>query len=204
MVGQYAQRTFRIPPGTPQLILKQIAGDEIMSIADAERWVIGQGLLAYYEQAYVQIFVQTVQRQVRLPAGRIGLIMSEEKALVVVEQREIPDFYGDYIVAVLSEEGKIFVLCDNLYGSGCALECTIRTYPAQSDFVRANYVCSCHANRHQPSSRAPRSTLMTTLPLDYLNGWLFGIDANRVKLEIRIGCCSIKENVMRCWHSICP
>ncbi|MCO5184724.1 MAG: hypothetical protein M9965_12390 [Anaerolineae bacterium] len=66
MVGQYAQRTFRIPPEYLQLI-RQIAGDEIMSIADAERWVIGQGLLAYYEQGVRPDFVQTVQRQVQLP-----------------------------------------------------------------------------------------------------------------------------------------
>ena len=50
-----------------------------MSIADAERWVIGQGLLAYYEQGVRPDFVQTVQRQVSCPLGRIGLIMSEEK-----------------------------------------------------------------------------------------------------------------------------
>lgn len=66
VVGQYAQHTFRIPPEYLQLI-RQIAGDEIMSIADAERWVIGQGLLAYYEQGVRPDFEQTVQRQVQLP-----------------------------------------------------------------------------------------------------------------------------------------
>lgn len=34
-----------------------------------------------------------------------------------------------------------------------------------------------------PSVGGPQETL--TLPLDYLNGWLFGIDTNRVKPEIR-------------------
>lgn len=43
--------------------------------------------------------------------------MSEEKALVVVEQREV-DFYGDEIVAVLAKDGLVYVpirpICDNL------------------------------------------------------------------------------------------
>jgi hypothetical protein len=36
-----------------------------------------------------------------------------------------------------------------------------------------------------PGSRRPRSSEMLALPLDYLSGFLFGIDANRVKEEIR-------------------
>ena len=66
MVGQYAQRTFRVPPEYLELI-RQIAAEEIMSIADAERWVIGQGLLAYYENRERPSFAKTVQRQVELP-----------------------------------------------------------------------------------------------------------------------------------------
>lgn len=67
MVGRYAQRTFRLPPEYLERI-RQIAVNEIMSIADAERWVVGQGLLAYFEQGARPDFEQTVQRQVQLPS----------------------------------------------------------------------------------------------------------------------------------------
>ena len=66
MVGQYAQRTFRLPPEYLELI-RRIAADEIMSIADAERWVVSQGLLAYFENGERPQFEQSVQRQVQLP-----------------------------------------------------------------------------------------------------------------------------------------
>lgn len=111
--------------------------------------------------------------------------MSEEKALVVVEQREV-DFYGDYIVAVLSEEGKVFVplrpICTALGVRWNAQYERIQRNPILSELIMSVRVTRTDI---EPSSRAPRSTLMTALPLDYLNGWLFGIDANRVKLEIR-------------------
>lgn len=67
MVGKYAQRTFRLPPEYLTMI-RQIAADEIMSISDAERWVIGQGLLAYYEHGERPSFAKSVQRQVELPS----------------------------------------------------------------------------------------------------------------------------------------
>lgn len=66
MVGRYAQRTFRLPPEYLEKI-RQIAEAEIMSIADAERWVVGQGLLTYFAQGERPDFERTVQRQVQLP-----------------------------------------------------------------------------------------------------------------------------------------
>lgn len=35
------------------------------------------------------------------------------------------------------------------------------------------------------ASRRPKTSYMLALPLDYLNGWLFGMNADRVKSEIR-------------------
>jgi hypothetical protein len=67
MVGRYAQRTFRLPPEYLEKI-RHIARDEIMSIADAERWVVGKGLLAYFELGERPDFERTVQRQVQLPS----------------------------------------------------------------------------------------------------------------------------------------
>ena len=66
MVGQYAQRTFRLPPDYLDMI-RQIAQQEIMSIADAERWVVNRGLLAYFEDGERPTFEPTVQRSVHLP-----------------------------------------------------------------------------------------------------------------------------------------
>lgn len=68
MVGQMAQRTFRLPPPYLQLI-RQIAKEEIMSIADAERWVVGRGLLAYYRDGERPAFEETVERRVILPGN---------------------------------------------------------------------------------------------------------------------------------------
>lgn len=67
MIGNYAQRTFRLPPEYLDMI-RVIAGQEIMSIADAERWVVWRGLIAYFEDQERPEFEQSVQRQVHLPA----------------------------------------------------------------------------------------------------------------------------------------
>ena len=66
MVGQYAQRTFRLPPEYLDLI-RHIARQEILSIADAERWVVNRGLLAYFEDGERPTFEPTVPRSVHLP-----------------------------------------------------------------------------------------------------------------------------------------
>ncbi len=47
MVGQYAQRTLRLPPSYLAL-MREIAEKEGTSIAEAERWVVARGLQAYY------------------------------------------------------------------------------------------------------------------------------------------------------------
>lgn len=69
MVGQYAQRTVRLPPHYLPLI-RQIAAAEDVSIADAERWVVARGLQAYYEDAERPTFHRNVRRQIILPYGQ--------------------------------------------------------------------------------------------------------------------------------------
>lgn len=69
MVGQYAQRTVRLPPHYLALI-RQIAEAEEVSIADAERWVVARGLQAYYEDAERPTFRHDVRRQIILPFGQ--------------------------------------------------------------------------------------------------------------------------------------
>ena len=36
-----------------------------------------------------------------------------------------------------------------------------------------------------PASRRPHTSSLLAIPIEYLNGWLFGISANRVNPEIR-------------------
>lgn len=69
MVGQYAQRTVRLPPHYLALI-REIAEAEEVSIADAERWVVARGLQAYYEDAERPTFRHNVRRQIILPFGQ--------------------------------------------------------------------------------------------------------------------------------------
>jgi hypothetical protein len=111
--------------------------------------------------------------------------MSEEKALVPVEQRSV-DFYGDEITAVLIEENdnrQIFVpvrpICDYLGIDWSAQYRRIDRDPVLSEVATPCVVVT--ATQGQPDQRRE----MLCLPLDYLNGWLFGVNANRVKEEIR-------------------
>ena len=111
--------------------------------------------------------------------------MSEENALVPVEQREI-DFYGDEITAVLvDEEGQqqVFVpvrpSCDYMGLSWSGQRQRIHRDEILSD---VSSECVIHSQGQR--------RYMLCLPLDYLNGWLFGISSSRVKPEI-------KENLLR-------
>jgi len=119
--------------------------------------------------------------------------MSDEKALVPIEQKTV-DFQGDEITAVLveTEEGEqVFVplrpICDYL---GV-------TWPGQFERIKRDAVLSEEAmsvsvtlTDIDPESKRPHTSEMLALPLGFLNGWLFGINANRVKEEIR-------ENLIR-------
>lgn len=106
--------------------------------------------------------------------------MSEEKTLVPVEQREI-DFYGDEITAVLVEEGDrqmVFIpirpICDYL-----GLNWSGQRQRIQRDPILGEVSSECVIHSQGQGRR------MLCLPLDYLNGWMFSINADRVKEDIR-------------------
>ncbi|MCO5190570.1 MAG: phage antirepressor N-terminal domain-containing protein [Anaerolineae bacterium] len=103
--------------------------------------------------------------------------MSEEKALVVVEQREV-DFYGDEIVAVLAKDGLVYVpirpICDNLGITLAGQRERIGRDPVLSKAVSSVSV-----------TLTQQSRAMLCLPLKFIPGWLFGINANRVKEDLR-------------------
>lgn len=109
--------------------------------------------------------------------------MSEEKALVPVEQRTI-DFYGDEILAVLVKEERrqqvyipIRSICDYLGLSWSGQRERINRDPVLSEVTRFVRV-----TRTNPEGGNPN---VLALPLEYLNGFLFGVNASRVKEEIR-------------------
>jgi hypothetical protein len=94
------------------------------------------------------------------------------------EQREV-DFYGDEIPAVVVEGGQIFVplrpICDFLGVD----------WSAQTRRIRRDTVLSESTSTVAVTATDGKEREMLCLQLDYLNGWLFGINANRVKVEVK-------------------
>lgn len=103
------------------------------------------------------------------------------QALVPVEERTV-EFYGDEIkgVAVMATPLKrdVFVpirqLCDFLGVDYTAQRRRINRDPVLSEETRLVVITTAGGPQEVPC-----------LPLKYLNGWLFGINATRVKEEIR-------------------
>lgn len=108
--------------------------------------------------------------------------MSDEKALTIAEQREVM-FYGDEITVVISEDRTVFVpvrpICDLMGVDAASQRRRIYQDPVLSEVSRPCDVIM--TSQGQPTQRRE----MLCLPLDYLNGWLFGINADRVRPEIR-------------------
>ena len=108
--------------------------------------------------------------------------MNDENALVPVEERTVI-FYDDELTAVLvhtAGEDRVFVsgrpLRENLGIDWSAQRKRITGDPVMSEELRSVAVTATEAG-------GKRDTLC--LPLEYLNGWLFGVNAMRVKPEIR-------------------
>jgi hypothetical protein len=108
--------------------------------------------------------------------------MSDQKALMPIEQKHV-NFYGDEIVAVVVEGNQIFVpirpICDFL-----GVDWSAQYRRAQGDSVLSGELRTCvvvTATQGQPDQRRD----MTCLPLEFISGWLFGINAKRVKEEVR-------------------
>lgn len=104
----------------------------------------------------------------------------EDKALIPTEQRAV-DFYGDELIAVLiNREPYVPVrpICDYLGVSWAGQrERMLR------DAVLSEVVSTVRVTRTEGEREVSRELLC--LPLKYLNGWLFGINANRVKPELK-------------------
>jgi ferritin-like metal-binding protein YciE len=109
-----------------------------------------------------------------------------DNALVPIEQKQVV-FYEDMITAILVERGEereIYVsirqMCDLL---GVSYQGQIRRI--NDDPVLAKKMKGVNITFTPSGSRGGGAQVTNCLPIDYLNGWLFGINANRVKEEVR-------------------
>ena len=104
--------------------------------------------------------------------------MAEEKKLIVAEQKEVA-FYEDVIVAVRLIDGNVFIpvkpVCD-LLGVD---------WGGQYRRIQRDPVLSEEARRIDVTSTRRGTQPMVCLPLDYISGFLFGLNADRVKPELR-------------------
>lgn len=103
--------------------------------------------------------------------------MTESKSLVAVEQREVA-FYEDTVVAVRLTSGDVYVpirpICDNLGVTLAGQRERINRDPVLAEVVTSVSVTLTQQSRE-----------MLCLPLKFIPGWLFGINVNRVKPELR-------------------
>lgn len=115
--------------------------------------------------------------------------MSDDNALVPVEERSVL-FYEDKIAVVVvgteDNEQPIYVpirpICDYLGIDWSAQRRRIMNDPVLSKHARSVAVTATEAGGRRE---------MTCLPLDYLNGWLFGVSTNRIKDD------DIRERLIR-------
>lgn len=107
--------------------------------------------------------------------------MSEENSLTVIEQKQV-DFYGDEILAVRTEGGSVYIpvrpICDLLGVDWSAQRRRINRDPVLSEEMKSVAVTATDSYR-------TISREVLSLPLDYISGFLFGIDANRVRPELK-------------------
>jgi hypothetical protein len=109
--------------------------------------------------------------------------MSDEPAPLVPVDERLVDFYGDPIVvpvAPLDERVIIYVplrlLCDHMSISWSGQRERVNRDPVLSKAVRGVRVT-------RTPGAGGGTQVMLCIPLEYLPGWLFGINTNRVKNE---------------------
>ena len=115
--------------------------------------------------------------------------MSNETALIPIEEKQV-DFYGDDLTAALVQlEGNDVVyvplrpICNYLGIDWAGQRQRIMRDPVLSEVVSGVVITPTPPFNRGNKYANPQE--MTCLPLDYLNGWLFGINAARVKEELR-------------------
>ena len=120
-----------------------------------------------------------------IPSENEGQDAEEEssptQALVPVDERQV-DFYGDHVRAMLVEQAgqqTVYVplrpICGNL-----GLD-----WPSQTRRIKRDSVLAAEVGVVMITTPTGGTQPTTCLPLDFLAGWLFGIDVSRVKPELR-------------------
>jgi hypothetical protein len=108
--------------------------------------------------------------------------MTETKALVPIEQKTV-EFYEDQVTAIRMDNGHVFVplrpIIDRLGIDWASQTRRINRDPILSEETKVCVVVT--TTQGKPDQRRD----MLCLPLDYLSGFLFGINANRVKSDLR-------------------
>lgn len=100
-----------------------------------------------------------------------------DKSLAVIEQKTV-EFYEDQVIAVRLANGEVFVPLRPIV-EGLGLDWAAQTRRVNRDPVLAEVKgVVVTATPGGPQE-------MLALPLDYLSGFLFGVNASRVKPEIR-------------------
>ena len=101
-----------------------------------------------------------------------------DKSLTVIEQRTV-DFYGDAIVAIRAGDGTVYIpvrpICD-LLGVD---------WNGQRRRINRDPVLSQEAKGVDVTSTPGGTQSMICLPLDYISGFLFGLNASRTKPEFQ-------------------
>lgn len=109
--------------------------------------------------------------------------MSESKTIVPVEQKMV-SFYDDEIIAVRLPDDVVYVplrpICDLI-----GVDWGGQAKKVNNDPILSQTIASVEITLRVDDARKQITSKMTCIPLDYLNGWLFGINANRVKESIR-------------------
>lgn len=108
--------------------------------------------------------------------------MSDDKALVPVEQK-IVEFYEDEITAVRLASGDVFIPLRPIV-EGLGLDWASQTRRINRDIILSDESRVCvvvTTTQGLPDQRRN----MVCLPLKYISGFLFGVNAGRVKSQIR-------------------
>jgi len=104
--------------------------------------------------------------------------MTNEKALAPREQKWV-EFYGDEIPAVVVESGQIYIALRPI------VDYLGLDWSAQYRRLARDPVLSEAQSSVAVTAMDGRTREQVCLPLDYLNGWLFGISADRVRPQLR-------------------
>jgi hypothetical protein len=113
-----------------------------------------------------------------------------DQALTVVEQKEVL-FYGDTIVAVRAKDRGVYVpvrpICERLGVDWSAQRQRLMRDAVLADLAISVVVTTTDIPPDSGTrSRRPRTSEMLALPLDYISGFLFSINADRVKPSWKI------------------